>query len=175
MDKQPPLTADWEDGLGPYTPVIRDGRLYGRGGADDGYGLFAALSAVKALQDAGVPHGRLVLMTEACEESGSIDLPYYVETLASEIGNVSAIVCLDSGAGNYEQLWMTTSLRGAIAGTLRVKILNEGIHSGAASGVVPSSFRIIRILLDRLEDSKTGRVHEAFHTVIPPHRFEEAA
>ena len=175
LDKQPPLTADWEDGLGPYTPVIRNGRLYGRGGADDGYGLFAALAAVKALQEAGVPHGRLVLMTEACEESGSIDLPYYVETLADEIGPLSAIVCLDSGAGNYDQLWMTTSLRGAIAGTLRVKILNEGCHSGAASGVVPSSFRIIRMILDRVEDAQTGKVAAQFHTTIPEHRLREAA
>mmetsp|Transcript_6106 Transcript_6106/g.9523 ORF Transcript_6106/g.9523 Transcript_6106/m.9523 type:complete len:483 (+) Transcript_6106:21-1469(+) len=177
LDKQPPLDSvdgGWEDGLGPYKPVIKDGKLYGRGGADDGYGMYAALVAIKGLQEQGVPHGRLILLTEACEESGSADLPYYLDLLEKEIGEPALIVCLDSGCGNYEQLWMTTSLRGAVVGTLRVKVLNEGVHSGLASGIVPDSFRIIRMLLNRLEDANTGVVVKQFHTDIPPIRLKQA-
>jgi acetylornithine deacetylase/succinyl-diaminopimelate desuccinylase-like protein len=172
-DKVSPLTDDWEEGLGPYTPVMRDGKLYGRGGADDGYGMFAALTAIKALQEQGVGHGRCVLLIETCEESGSRDLPHYLAAMSGEIGDPSLVVCLDSGCGNYEQLWLSTTLRGAVAGTLKINILEQGVHSGMGSGIVPSSFRIARILLDRIEDAQTGKVHEAFHTAIPEHRLEQ--
>jgi len=158
LDKQPPLTESWEPGLHPYKPVIRDGKLYGRGGADDGYATFSAITAIKALLEQGVAHPRCVIIVEAREESGSQDLPAYVDHLKDRIGVPSLIVCLDSGCGNYEQFWMTTSLRGCVMGALNVKILKEGVHSGHASGIVPSSFRIIRQLLDRIEDASTGRV-----------------
>jgi len=156
-DKQPPFEG-WEAGLAPYTPVLRDGKLYGRGGADDGYSVFAAITAIKALQAQGVPHARLVIMIEWCEESGSRDLMYYVALKKEQMGKVGLVICLDSGCGNYEQLWLTTSLRGMLAGRLRVDILREGVHSGAASGVVPSSFRIMRQLLERIEDMETGLI-----------------
>lgn len=158
MDKQPPLDGLWNEGLGPYKPVIKDGKLYGRGGADDGYAIFASITAIKALQEQNIPYARIVIMIEGCEESGSPDLPYYVDKLAEEIAKPSLVVCLDSGCGNYEQLWLTTSLRGMVAGNLNINILKEGVHSGAASGIVPSSFRILRMLLDRIEDSKTGQM-----------------
>jgi acetylornithine deacetylase/succinyl-diaminopimelate desuccinylase-like protein len=87
---------------------------------------------------------------------------------------VALVVCLDSGAGNYDQLWMTTSLRGLVAGTLEVQVLDEGVHSGDASGVVPSSFRILRHLLDRLEDSATGRLlPQSFHCEVPAERLDQ--
>ena len=141
---------------GPWKPVIEDGKLYGRGGADDGYAVFAALAAIGALQAQGVPHARCVGMIETCEESGSYDLPAYLEALAARMGRVDFVVGLDSGCGDYERLWVTTSLRGLAAGTLTVDVLTEGVHSGDASGIVPSSFRIARQLLDRLEDASTG-------------------
>jgi len=157
LDKQPPMTETWDPKLGgPWTPLIKDDKLYGRGGADDGYAIFSAVTAIKALQEQGAAHGRCVLIIEASEESGSRDLPHYITKLADRIGTPSLIVCLDSGCGNYEQLWTTTSLRGVLVGELRVDILREGVHSGNASGVVPSSFRIARHLLSRIEDAETG-------------------
>ncbi|HEX3107939.1 MAG TPA: M20/M25/M40 family metallo-hydrolase, partial [Thermoanaerobaculia bacterium] len=152
LDKQPAMVG-WEEGYGPWTPVLRDGKLYGRGGADDGYAIFATIAAIKSLQEQNIPHSRIVVIIECCEESGSIDLPAYIDMLADRIGTPRLVVCLDSGCGNYDQLWLTTSLRGSIVGNQNVDILTEGVHSGDASGIVPSSFRIIRILLDRLEEA----------------------
>lgn len=174
LDKQPEMVG-WRDGLGPWTPVMEAGRLYGRGGADDGYAVFASLAAVQALQAQGAKHARIVGLIECCEESGSYDLPAYLEALAPRMGKVDFVIGLDSGCGNYEQLWVTTSLRGLAAGTLRIDVLGEGVHSGDASGVVPSSFRVARILLDRLEDATTGRIKPAdFWCEIPAERSAQA-
>lgn len=167
-DKQPEFSG-WEEGLGPWQAVERDGKLYGRGGADDGYALFGSLIALEALRSQNLPHPRCILLIEGCEESGSFDLPFYVEAKQAQIGNAQLVVCLDAECGNYEQLWITTSLRGMLPGTLQVNILNEGQHSGAAGGIVPSSFRILRQLLDRVEDAKTGELHTCLHTDIPQH------
>ncbi len=157
LDKQPPFEG-WrtEEGLGPWTPVEKDGKLYGRGGADDGYAIFGSVAAIKALQDQNLAHPRLVVIIECSEESGSPDLPYYIEEYEQRIGSPDLVVCLDSGCGDYKRLWNTTSLRGVVVGTLHVSVLNEGVHSGDASGIVPSSFRVARELLSRLEDPKTG-------------------
>lgn len=174
LDKQPPMVG-WEPELGPWKPVRRDGKLYGRGGADDGYAIFAVVSAIKALKEQNARHPRLVTLIECCEESGSYDLPHYVDLLAPRIGTPGLVICLDSGCGNYEQLWTTTSLRGMLAGDLTVEILHEGVHSGDASGIVPSSFRIIRQLLARLEDPETGRILPPWlHVEIPEQRVKEA-
>ncbi|GLQ95964.1 M20 family metallopeptidase [Dyella mobilis] len=174
LDKQPEMTG-WSEGLGPWTPVLKGDKLYGRGGADDGYAIFGSLAALLALQEQGIPHARCVIMIEACEESGSYDLPYYVDHLAPRIGNPSLVVCLDSGCGNYEQLWLTTSLRGMTGGELTVQVLDEGVHSGDASGVVPSSFRILRDLLSRLEDPETGRIKpKELYAEIPAQRIDQA-
>jgi len=174
LDKQPEMTG-WAEGLGPWTPVLKDDRLYGRGGADDGYALFGALAALLALKEQGVPHARAVVLIEACEESGSYDLPFYVDHLTARLGQPSLVICLDSGCGNYEQLWLTTSLRGMVAGTLGLRVLQEGVHSGDASGVVPSSFRLLRRLLSRLEDEKTGAILPAeLHVQVPAERIEQA-
>lgn len=174
LDKQPEMTG-WSDGLGPWTPVLKGDKLFGRGGADDGYAIFGSLSALLALREQGVPHARCVVMIEACEESGSYDLPFYVDHLDVKIGKPSLVVCLDSGCGNYDQLWLTTSLRGMSGGNFTVSVLSEGVHSGDASGVVPSSFRILRDLLARLEDAKTGAIlPREFYVDIPPQRVEQA-
>jgi acetylornithine deacetylase/succinyl-diaminopimelate desuccinylase-like protein len=174
LDKQPEMTG-WSDHLGPWTPVIDGDRLYGRGGADDGYAIFGSLAAIMALEAQGIPHARCVVMIEACEESGSYDLPYYVDHLAPRIGKPSLIVCLDSGCGNYDQLWLTTSLRGMTGGNLVVKVLEEGVHSGDASGVVASSFRILRRVLSRLEDEITGEIKpRELHVEIPAQRAAQA-
>ena len=174
LDKQPEFNG-WRSDLGPWTPKYERGLLYGRGGADDGYAIYAAITAIEALDREGIARPRCVGLIESCEESGSYDLPAYVDALRSRLGNVALVVCLDSGAGNYDQLWLTTSLRGLVSGTLKVEILTEGVHSGDASGLVPSSFRILRQVLDRLEDSKTGRLlPESFHCEIPADRIEQA-
>jgi len=174
LDKQPEFNG-WRSDLGPWTPKYVDGLLYGRGGADDGYAVYAALTAIMALDRQGIPRPRCVGIIESCEESGSFDLPAYLDVLRPRLGNVSLVVCLDSGAGNYDQLWLTTSLRGMVSGVLKVEILTEGVHSGDASGLVPSSFRILRQVLDRLEDSKTGELlPESFHCAIPAERIEQA-
>ncbi len=174
MDKQPEF-AGWRADLGPWTPKYEDGKLYGRGGADDGYAVFASIAAVQELQRQGVPHPRIVGLIETSEESGSRDLLPYIDALKDRLGDVALVVCLDSGAGNYDQLWLTTSLRGMASGTLKVEILTEGIHSGDASGLVPSSFRIMRQVLDRLEDSATGRLLPAsFHCEVPADRLAQA-
>src|SRR5688572_26575911 len=174
LDKQPEMTG-WDEDLGPWKPVIKGDRLYGRGGADDGYAIFGSLTAIMALQRQGIPHSRCVVLIEACEESGSYDLPAYVDHLADRIGKPSLVVCLDSGCGNYEQLWCTTSLRGLTGGNFTVKVLSEGVHSGDASGIVPSSFRLLRQILSRIEDENTGRILiEGLHVDIPAERLAQA-
>lgn len=174
MDKQPEMVG-WHEGLGPWKPVLKDGRLYGRGGADDGYAVCAALTAIKALKEQNIPHARCVIVIEASEESGSCDLPAYIAHLKAQIGTPSLIICLDSGCDNYNQLWCTTSLRGVVNMKLTVEILTEGVHSGAASGVVPSSFRILRELLSRVEDQHTGEILlKELHVEIPEGRVIEA-
>lgn len=174
LDKQPEFNG-WRNDLGPWTPKYENGLLYGRGGADDGYAIYASITAIEALDRQGIPRPRCVGLIETCEESGSFDLPAYIDVLKPRLGNVALVVCLDSGAGNYDQLWLTTSLRGNVTGTLKVEILTEGLHSGDSSGLVPSSFRILRQVLDRLEDSKTGELlPQSFHCEIPADRLEQA-
>lgn len=175
LDKQPEMTG-WRDGFGPWKPVVENDRLYGRGGADDGYAVFSAIAAIRALKEQKVPHSRCVILIEACEESGSYDLPFYVEALSDRIGVPRLIVCLDSGCGNYDQLWCTTSLRGLVAGDLSVQLLKEGVHSGDGSGVIASSFRVLRQLLSRIEDEKSGKILVGdFEVDIPPQVAEQAA
>lgn len=174
LDKQPEMTG-WREGLGPWKPVREGDKLYGRGAADDGYAMFAALTAISTLARFKVPYPRCVVLIEACEESGSFDLPFHMEALAEHIGRPSLVICLDSGCGNYEQLWCTTSLRGLVGGLLNVQILNEGVHSGDASGIVASSFRILRQLLSRLEDEESGVIRPPeFSVSIPEGRLRQA-
>ena len=174
LDKQPEFTG-WRNDLGPWTPKYEDGKLYGRGGADDGYAVYASITAVQALKAQNLPHPRIVGLIETCEESGSYDLLPYVDAMRAQLGEVALVVCMDSGAGNYDQLWLTNSLRGLANGVLKVEVLTEGVHSGDASGLVPSSFRIMRQVLDRLEDSATGRLLPAsFHCEVPADRLLQA-
>ncbi|MEY4514689.1 MAG: hypothetical protein RLZZ450_6811 [Pseudomonadota bacterium] len=174
LDKQPEMTG-WRDDLGPWTPVLEGDKLYGRGGADDGYAIFASLTAIAALKRDNLPHARCVVLIEACEESGSYDLPAYIDHLATRIGELSLVVCLDSGCANYDQLWSTTSLRGTIIGNLEVSLLTEGVHSGDGTGVIAASERVIRILLDRIEDVQTGELKLPELSIdIPAQRVAQA-
>ncbi len=157
LDKQPEFTG-WLPGLGPWEPVIRDGKLYGRGAADDGYAVFSSLTAIAALKAQKVTLPRCVVLIEACEESGSVDLPAHLEALGSRIGDPSLVVCLDAECGNYSQVWCTTSLRGNLTGTLRVRVLTEGVHSGMATGIAPTPFRILQQLLARIENPVNGDI-----------------
>jgi acetylornithine deacetylase/succinyl-diaminopimelate desuccinylase-like protein len=154
MDKQPPL-GDWRPGLSAFEPVREGERLYGRGTADDGYALFAAVTALIAAEGG---RGRVVILIEASEESGSPDLSAYVEHLRGRIGTPSLVICLDSGCLSYDRLWLTSSLRGNLVASVRVDVLTEGVHSGVGGGVVPSSFRILRSILSHIEDEATGEI-----------------
>lgn len=175
LDKQPPCGA-WSPGLGPWSPVVRDGRLFGRGAADDGYSGYAATTALEAVIAGGGRHGRCVLLLETSEESGSPDLPSYLEHLRDRLGEVSLVVCLDSGGYDGKRLWLTTSLRGLLSTEVTVRVMPTGQHSGMASGIVPSSFRIMRQLLDRVEDAATGAVLlPELWVDIPDQRVKEAA
>ena len=173
LDKQPEMEG-WNDDLGPWKPVIKDEKLYGRGGADDGYALFASIASINALKEQKIDHPRILVLIEFSEESGSPDLPHYMDLCSDIIGSPDLVICLDSGAGDYKRFWTTTSLRGLIGLKMKVSVLKEGVHSGGASGHVPSSFRIARSLLSRLEDEKTGEILlEELNTKIPDYRIEE--
>ena len=175
LDKQPEFTG-WYDDLDPWIPVLRQDKLYGRGGADDGYAIYSAIAAIKALQAQNLDMPRIAIIIECSEESGSPDLLYYMDALEQDIGGTSLVIALDSSCGNYDQLWMTTSLRGMLLGELTVSVLEQGAHSGAAGGIVPSSFQILRHLISRLEDENTGAITPPFlNEQIPQMRHEEAA
>jgi len=174
-DKQPPCTEQWREGLHPYKPVVEGKRLYGRGTSDDGYSVFTAISAIKSCQKLGLPHDRCVIMIESCEESGSKDIDYYLESTKDIVKVPDLMFILDSGCGDYERLWVTTSLRGNLRCDFKVSTLKEGIHSGDAGGIVPETFEIVRILLDRLDDSKTGKVVDTFQVTVPEVRLKEVA
>lgn len=174
LDKQPEMTG-WDSDKGPWQPLLSGDRLYGRGGADDGYALFAAFAALQVLQEQRITHSRCLILIEACEESGSYDLPHYIDALGERLGQPDLVICLDSGCGSYDRLWLTSSLRGLAAGELSVEILTEGVHSGDASGIVPCSFRIIRQLLARIEDAGSGRIlPDGLYAEIPVLRREQA-
>jgi acetylornithine deacetylase/succinyl-diaminopimelate desuccinylase-like protein len=157
LDKQPEFVG-WLPGLGPWDPVIRDGKLFGRGGADDGYAVFSSLTAIAALKSQAIPLPRCVLMIEASEESGSVHLPAHLDALGSTLGEPDLVICLDAECGNYEQLWSTTSLRGNLVGQLKVRVLTEGAHSGLASGIAPAPFRLVQQLLERIENPVSGKL-----------------
>jgi acetylornithine deacetylase/succinyl-diaminopimelate desuccinylase-like protein len=173
LDKQPPL-GRWREGLEPFRAVREGDRLYGRGTADDGYATFAAFQAFGALAATATPHGRLLLLVESGEESGSPDLASYLDALSARIGQPDLVVCLDSGCVTYDRLWVTTSLRGNIVATLRVDVLDHGVHSGSAGGIVPSSFQVARALLGRIEDAQTGEMLlPELRAEVPRHRRDE--
>jgi len=174
LDKQPEFTG-WLPGLGPWEPVIRDGKLYGRGAADDGYAVFSSLTAIAALKEQGIRLPRCVVLIEACEESGSDDLPVHLAALGNAIGEPSLVVCLDAECGNYDQVWCTTSLRGNLVGTLTIRVLTEGVHSGMATGIAPTPFRILEQLLARLENPVTGDLLlDELHVPLPADRRAQA-
>ena len=172
FDKQPHFSG-WAEGLGPTTPVIRNGYLYGRGASDDGYAVFSAIAGIKAIQEQGQKHGRIVIIVEGSEESGSPHLMPYIENMKERIGKPDLLVCLDSGASDYETLWVTTSLRGNLIMDITVEVLQEGVHSGAGTGIAPDSLMIMRNILDRIEDSKTGIVNKAFSVEVPQNRVAD--
>ena len=175
LDKQPSKPELWSEGLHPLKAVRRDPWLYGRGSVDDGYGGYLCATSVRLLQEAEVPHPRCTMIIETCEESGSFDLPPYLEALTEQLGNPDMVVVLDSGGPDYDHVWMTEALRGLVSGTLSVKVSHEGIHSGNSGGSIPSSFRIQRILLDRVEDSSSGKVLiPEMHVDIPEQIREKA-
>ena len=168
LDKQPEATG-WSEGKGPWKPVIEDNWLYGRGSVDDGYGGYAGILSVLGLQEQGLPHPTCRFLIETGEESGSPDLELYLDELKPQLGIPDVVIVLDTGGMDYDRLWITQSLRGIVAGTLSVKVSSEGVHSGHGSGVMPSSFRLIRQLLSRLEDENTGEIlPEWLHTEVTP-------
>src|SRR3979490_220093 len=174
-DKQPEFPG-CVPGLGPWEPVIREGKLYGRGAADDGYAVFSSLTAIAALKEQQVRLPRCLVLIEASEESGSDDLAAHLESLGATLGEPSLVVCLDAECGNYDQVWCTTSLRGNLVGTLRVRVLTEGVHSGMATGIAPTPFRILEQLLARIENPLTGDLLlDKLHASMPRDRRAQAA
>ncbi|CAD8206663.1 unnamed protein product [Paramecium pentaurelia] len=171
MDKQPPFTG-WREGISAYDPKIIDDKLYGRGGADDGYAIMASVIAIKTIQELGLKHPRIIMAFEADEESGSQHIYHYLDKLKEKIGQVDLVIALDASCGSYDRLWVTTTLRGIVVGTVTVQVLNEGIHSGE-SGIIPSSFRIFRQLLNRIDNPQTGDVVDDFQVIIPGKRYLE--
>ena len=157
LDKMPEAEG-WHKGFGPWKPVIKNSRIYGRGTADDGYALFALITAIKCLQEEQLDHPRCVALFETCEETDSCDLPYYLKRLRPRLGKVDLVICLDTAAHDYRNLWCTTSLRGIIEGTLKVRLLKDPVHSGAIGGIIASTFRVIRRVLSRIEDAHTGKI-----------------
>jgi acetylornithine deacetylase/succinyl-diaminopimelate desuccinylase-like protein len=173
-DKQPPFVG-WGEGRGPWTPTLEGDLLYGRGMADDGYAMPSALVALEAIRAVGGRHARCLVLIEGSEESGSPHLPRVLAALADRIGVPDLVLALDSGSPTPDRLWVTTSLRGAVVGTLTVEVLDHGVHSGSAGAVVPSSFRIARHLLDRIEDAATGDLLLPELVAEPPTGTAEAA
>ena len=174
LDKQPEASG-WSEGKGPWKPVIEDGWLYGRGSVDDGYGGYAGVLSILALQDQGISHPTCRFLIETGEESGSPDLSYYLDELESVLGVPDLVIVLDTGGLDYDRLWVTESLRGIVAGTLSVKVSSVGVHSGHGSGVMPSSFRLVRQLLSRIEDENTGEIKPKWlHTKISDKMREQA-
>lgn len=174
LDKQPPFTG-WSEGKGPWTPVREDPWLFGRGSVDDGYGGYLCVLSILACQAHGIAHPKATFLIETCEESGSFDLPAYLDELADVLGSPDLIVVMDAGAGDYDRLWVTTALRGLVGGTLDVGVSREGVHSGMAGGIIPSSFRIARSLISRIEDEATGEILlPELATEITPQLREEA-
>lgn len=171
IDKQPPLTDKWREGLHPYKPVVEGERLYGRGGADDGYAFFSCTSIIKNLQKFKLDKHRIVLFFETDEESGSKDLVHFLKKSKDVIGSPKIAFCLDSGCGDYERFFLTTTLRGCFFFSLKVSVSSEGVHSGVYSGVFPDSFRVARSILDQFEDSKTGNVIPEFFVNVPKDKY----
>lgn len=176
LDKMPPLDAPgWSAGLFAYDPVIRDGKVYGRGTNDDGYNCFLVITALKYLQSKGLAYPKVTLILETGEESGDTEIQQYLERLRPKIGDVDLILVLDGEAQDYQTFWGCTSLRGIVNGVLDISHLATPCHSGMATGLVPSTFRIARILLSRIEDAATGEVllREAHAPEIPATRIEQ--
>lgn len=173
LDKQPE-NHGWDADKGPWEPVVKNGRLYGRGSVDDGYAFYTSMAAIKALQTLGLEHPRCVGLFETCEESASRHYEEYLNDCTEKLGEIGLVVALDSCSGDYDRLWVTDTLRGMIGGAIEVRTLTAGVHSGEASGIVPGSFMILRNLLDRIEDSRTGEIiPKAFQTNIPPEAREQ--
>lgn len=153
-----PETGEWQEGLGAWTPVLKNNCLYGRGSADDGYSFYLMGVCVAALKTLNHAHPRIIGIFETQEESGSKDLPYYLNLIHDRLGSVNAFFILDNSCSDYERLWTVSSLRGVIKGTLKVKVLSHGVHSGAYSGIVPDAYGIAQHLLSRVYDPLTSEV-----------------
>ena len=173
LDKQPEASG-WSEGLGPWTPVIRDGKLFGRGCSDDGYSVFLMISALVSLREQGLGHPHCVGIFETQEESGSIDLPHYLTALKERFNHPISLFVLDNQCCDYQRLWLNTSLRGVISAVLRVKTLHHNVHSGTYSGILPDAFAIAQHLLSRIHEPLSGRVLlDSFHTQIPENRKKQ--
>lgn len=170
-----PESSGWDEGLGAWTPVLKNDKLYGRGAVDDGYAVFTYIAAIKALQTQKIPHAKFVFLIEGAEESGSGGFAEYMHHLRDRIGEPGFVVFLDGECKDYKRLWATTSTRGLINGFLNIEILTLAEHSGCASGIVPSTFRILRQVLSRIEDQETGKILlKTAQLEIPQHIFEAA-
>ena len=148
--------------------------MYGRGSSDDGYAAFACMLAVKAGQEQGVKMPRICMVLETEEESGSENLIPLLKQAKDATGVPDFLFCMDSGCIDYEQLWMTSSLRGVAMVDIEVQAGVDGYHSGEVGGIVPETFRIVRSLLDRLDDKVTGKTCPELQVELPKWKEDEA-
>lgn len=173
LDKQPE-NEGWKDGLGPWTPYFDGEYLFGRGACDDGYSVFAMITAVETLRRSKMKHPRIVAIFETQEESGSSDLEGYLHQLKAKIGSPECFIVLDNQCGDYNRLWLNTSLRGNISGTLSVSTMSYGVHSGSFSGIVPDPFTVAMTLLGRIQHPETGEILlDTLQAQIPALRLKQ--
>jgi acetylornithine deacetylase/succinyl-diaminopimelate desuccinylase-like protein len=152
-DVQPPGDeADWESP--PFEPVERDGRLFGRGSADDKGGIAVHAAALRAF--AGTPPVGVTVFVEGEEEIGSPNLTAFLERHRDELAG-DIIILADSTNWRVGQPGITSSLRGLVDCEVEVRTLDHGVHSGFLGGVFPDALTVLCRLLATLHDDR-GRV-----------------
>jgi acetylornithine deacetylase/succinyl-diaminopimelate desuccinylase-like protein len=149
-DVQPPGDrADWDSD--PFVPAERDGRLYGRGAADDKAGIGVHLAALRAHGDQ-LPVG-VTVFVEGEEEIGSPTLAAFLDAHGQRL-RADVVVFADSVNWATDVPALTATLRGGGAVTVEVRTLDHGVHGGLYGGAVPDALTVLCRLLATLHDER---------------------